>query len=63
VKWRLLILVMAVALVACAKARPTVVVVPPGCTMGPCGELCCNDDGQVCCPDWDWYAKEEGKCD
>ena len=26
------------------------------CSIGPCGEECCNDDGKLCCPErylWD----------
>lgn len=49
---RILVVALVLALGGCAARGPL-------CTDGPCGERCCNDDGRVCCPDWDWFPEEE----
>jgi hypothetical protein len=44
------------ALLGCASAPK-----PGPCVMGDCGELCCNNDGKVCCPGWDWELEKKNE--
>jgi hypothetical protein len=50
----LLLVLLAGAGCASAPKRPP----EAGVVRGPCGDICRNDDGKVCCPDWDWWGEK-----
>jgi len=48
-----LVVLLCALLSGCAlHKKPGAAVVPPGCSLTECGDLCCNDDGKVCPPCW-----------